>query len=68
MRGLLSAAVLLGAYGGFRKEEVIGLGTDKIRFNKKGEMTASKEASKDIVAYPKFVSDLIMQRANHHPA
>ncbi len=30
MRGLLSAAVLLGAYGGFRKEEVIGLGTDKM--------------------------------------
>lgn len=82
--GFLSAAVLLGAYGGLRREEVIGLGTDKIRFNKKGEMIASiervvvscdgdiierdktkNEASKDIVVYPKFVSDLIMQRIKY---
>lgn len=28
--GFLSSAVLLGAFGGLRREEVIGLATDKI--------------------------------------
>lgn len=81
--GFLSSAVLLGAFGGLRREEVIGLATDKISFNDDGEMIAriervvvscngtiierdrtKNEASRDIVVYPKFVADLIMQRIN----